>query len=242
MPFIRQPSCTLAMLIFLLGGAGLTGCSISRPPKLEVTVEGLSPEGHLPDDVAFCAPAGVGANRNPGLRWTRGPDAVRSYVVLMADVDVPKDDSKINQEGVTIRSDEPRTKFSHWVLVDIPAGTTRLPTGIDSAGRPAGGKPLGIQPHGLRGQNGYAGVFKNGPYGGYDGPCPPENDERLHRYAFAVYGVNVPSLGLQGNFTLSDVLRAIDGKIVASGQVVATYTLNPGLRKPRTLGERSSAG
>ena len=39
-----------------------------------------------------------------------------------------------------------------------------------------------------------------GDYGGYDGPCPPWNDELLHHYRFTLYALDVPSLGLPGAF------------------------------------------
>jgi phosphatidylethanolamine-binding protein (PEBP) family uncharacterized protein len=31
-------------------------------------------------------------------------------------------------------------------------------------------------------------------YGGYDAPCPPWNDARLHHYHFIVYAIDAPTL------------------------------------------------
>ena len=64
-----------------------------------------------------------------------------------------------------------------------------------------------------------------GTYGGYDGPFPPFNDERLHHYHFVVYALDVPSLELEGDFTLDDVRAAIEGHVLDQGEIVGEYTL-----------------
>ncbi|SVE20694.1 uncharacterized protein METZ01_LOCUS473548 [marine metagenome] len=68
-----------------------------------------------------------------------------------------------------------------------------------------------------------------GDYGGYDGPCPPWNDELLHHYEFQVYALDVESLGLDdnGDFRGPDVMAAMQGHILAKGKIVGTYTQNP---------------
>lgn len=40
-----------------------------------------------------------------------------------------------------------------------------------------------------------------GSYGGYDGPCPPRNDERPHRYVVEIFALDVGSLKLPEGFT-----------------------------------------
>jgi Raf kinase inhibitor-like YbhB/YbcL family protein len=69
-----------------------------------------------------------------------------------------------------------------------------------------------------------------GQYGGYDGPCPPWNDERAHRYTFKVYALDVPSLNLSGAFTGPEAEAAMQGHVLAEGEAVGLYTLNPDLR------------
>ena len=87
-----------------------------------------------------------------------------------------------------------------------------------------------------RGLNDYTDAFKGDPnneghYYGYDGPCPPWNDERVHRYVFTVYAVDFPLLPLKGSFNGRDVIKAMKGHILASASTVGTYTLNPKLLK-----------
>ena len=70
-----------------------------------------------------------------------------------------------------------------------------------------------------------------GDYGGYDGPCPPWNDERMHRYRFVVYALDVDTLGLSGRFTGGTLREAVAGHVLASAELSACYTLNPAVGK-----------
>lgn len=88
---------------------------------------------------------------------------------------------------------------------------------------------------GLRGINTYTDWFGSDPdmggdYGGYDGPCPPWNDEIIHHYHFTVYALDVPSLGLTGRFGGAEALAQIGKHVLARGEWLGTYTLNPALR------------
>jgi phosphatidylethanolamine-binding protein (PEBP) family uncharacterized protein len=53
----------------------------------------------------------------------------------------------------------------------------------------------------------------------------------VHHYAVHVYAIDEPSLKLAGTFTLADVRTAIRGHVLAAGEAIATYTLNPSLRR-----------
>lgn len=106
--------------------------------------------------------------------------------------------------------------------------------GAESEGLVLGGKPVGLTPHGLRGANVYTSFLAKtdgmaGTYGGYDGPCPPTNDQRVHHYILEVVALDVVTLGLSGPFTGEDVEKAMAGHILASGDATATYSLNPSL-------------
>ena len=50
-----------------------------------------------------------------------------------------------------------------------------------------------------------------GNYGGYDGPCPPWNDERVHHYITTVYALDLDALGVGENFTLDEAKKAMEG-------------------------------
>lgn len=68
-----------------------------------------------------------------------------------------------------------------------------------------------------------------GAYGGYDGPRPPWNDERIHHYHFRVYALDVPTLGLRGEFGGAEAMDTLEGHVLDWSEVVGTYTLNPDL-------------
>ena len=56
---------------------------------------------------------------------------------------------------------------------------------------------------------------------GYAGPCPPPG-HGVHRYYFKVYALD-SELDLAPGATKSDLLRAMDGHIMAQGQLMGTY-------------------
>lgn len=226
----RLPRVVAAMVVM----TGATG-AMAAPP-LSVTIDDLTAHGALPDAAVFCKPASAttmapGPNQSLGVRWSPGPGGTRSYALTMVDPDVPQDLSAMNRTDREIAADAPRMMFTHWVLTDIPAAMTHLPPGTDSQGQPKGGKPLGQTAHGVRGQNGYAAFLQDGAYGGYDGPCPPWNDQAPHRYVVRVYALDLATLGLSGPFTREDMETAMAGHVLASGDASGTYTLNPSLRR-----------
>ena len=172
-------------------------------------------------------------NVTPHLAWSGAPAGTRSFVLICHDVDVPTVFDDANQPGRTIAHDLPRMDFTHWVLVDIPASVTELAEGAQ-AGVVAGGKAPGPGPVGRQGINDFTGWFAGDPnmggdYGGYDGPPPPWNDERLHRYFFTVYALDVDSLPVDGSFTRADALAAMEGHVLAEASIHGTYAINPDL-------------
>jgi Raf kinase inhibitor-like YbhB/YbcL family protein len=223
----------------LLAGCGLAlfGGREALPAAgtsvLTATLSGIKPGGVIPGTFAYCVPAkeghiAFGPNRSPAITWSKGPAGTASYAVIMIDPDAPTVFDTANKEGQTIPADLARTDFYHWVLVDIPSNVAGLPAGAESAGHAA--KPIGPTDHGLRGANSvgdFGGRATKGPTGGYDGPCPPWNDAIPHHYRFSVYALNVRSLGLSGAFTVPDALRAMKGRVLATGEAVGIYTLNP---------------
>jgi Raf kinase inhibitor-like YbhB/YbcL family protein len=204
---------------------------------LTVESDSIKHGERVPDAHSFGVPDGSGkaaaegGNRSPHLRWSGAPEGTQSFAVIAYDPDVPADASDVNQEGKSLPEDSERADFAHWLLVDIPADVTELPEGAGSTEIVVGGKPTGQTGHGVTGVNSYTDFLAGDPdmqgtYGGYDGPFPPWNDERLHHYHFVVYALDVPSLGLEGDFKLDDVRDAISGHVLDEGELVATYTLH----------------
>ncbi len=176
-----------------------------------------------------------GNNQSPHLAWSEVPAGTKSFAVICHDPDVPSRPDDVNQADRTVPYDLPRIDFYHWVLVDIPAGRTELGAGIDSDAFVPRGKPIGKTDHGVRGVNSYTDWFAgdanmSGDYGGYDGPWPPFNDERLHHYIFTVYALDVESLGLPARFTGPDALTKLEGHVLGKASIEGTYSLYPNPR------------
>ncbi|UCG71996.1 MAG: YbhB/YbcL family Raf kinase inhibitor-like protein [Chromatiales bacterium] len=195
----------------------------------------------IPERCAFGVPDSVthmsfGSNHSPQLSWSELPPGTRSLVVTCIDPDVPSVADNVNQEGRTIPADLPRVDFTHWVMVDVPPTLNGLDEGACSTGVIAGGKRDTPGPAGSRqGLNDYTGFMAGDPdmrgnYLGYDGPCPPWNDERLHHYRFTVYATDLDRCPVEGLFTTADVLAAIDGHVLGEASLTGTYSLNPAVR------------
>lgn len=175
----------------------------------------------------------LGGNRSPQLSWSDLPDGTKSLVLMCIDVDVPSVADDVNQDGKIIPATLPRADFFHWVMVDIPPDTPGFSEGEYSSGVTVGGKRSPAGPPGSRqGLNDYTNFLAGDPdmagdYFGYDGPCPPWNDERVHHYQFMLYATDLDSCPVQGSFTGADVRAAIEGHVLAEAALAGTYTLNP---------------
>ncbi len=194
---------------------------------------------HRPLPVEFAAGQptadgfGFAPNRNPHLAWDDVPVGTKSFALLCVDPDVPTVPEMVAKQGVSIPVEQPRGDFTHWVMVDIPAATRELAAGACSDGIVPHGKADPAGPAGSRqGLNDFTGWFADDPsmagdWHGYDGPFPPPNDLRRHRYFFRIFALDVATLSVPDRFHGADVLAAIHGHVLAEAATYATYTLNP---------------
>lgn len=174
----------------------------------------------------------LSSNLNPHLCWSGAPEGTRSYVLLCIDPDVPSVADNVNQENVFIDFNLPRVDFYHWVVAGISPGVTEIAQGDYSDSVVSGGKQQSKGPGDSRqGLNDYTSFMAGGPmagnYFGYDGPCPPWNDERLHHYHFIVYALDVGQLVLPDAFDGRDVQQAMQGHVLDHADITVKYTLNP---------------
>ncbi len=185
----------------------------------------------IPAEFALGAPGGFGGNRNPQLEWSEVPSGTRAFALMCIDTDAPTDGTLVADAATPIPVDHARGSFVHWVVADIPASTTHVAAGEASDGVTRGGKPAHADAGGRAGLNDYTGWFAGdadmgGNYFGYDGPYPPPHDLRVHRYFFRVFALDATSLDLPTAFTAGDVLRAMQGHVLAEAATWGTYTLN----------------
>jgi Raf kinase inhibitor-like YbhB/YbcL family protein len=205
---------------------------------MKLASESFKDMGPIPGHCAFAVidpktRIRLSENRNPHLAWSDLPSGTRSLVLLCDDYDVPSKPDDVNQEGRTIPSSLPRIDFHHWVLVDLKPDGGAIRDGEFSNGVTPRGKNGPEAPRGARqGINDYTAWFANdkdmaGDYYGYDGPCPPWNDSIVHHYVFTLYAIDLERCPLEGRFQADDVLKAIQGHILASAKLTGRYSLNP---------------
>jgi Raf kinase inhibitor-like YbhB/YbcL family protein len=229
-------SIKIAAIGMLAAGMGLVATPASAD-SLKVTVGSFENGKMMPNKYAFCVPAAQGhttggPNISPDISWSKGPSGTKSYAIILYDTDAPAEQrEKMNKEGMTLTAEVPRRKFYHWILVDIPPEVTSLKEGADSNARVLHGKPATPTAAGVRGLNDYtkataANEAMKGQYYGYDGPCPPWNDENLHHYHFTVYALSVPSLNLGKEFDAAAAMEAMKGKVLAEGEKLGVFTQN----------------
>jgi Raf kinase inhibitor-like YbhB/YbcL family protein len=101
--------------------------------------------------------------------------------------------------------DAPTGTFTHWVIFNIPAADTDLQEGVPTVGTLSNGA--------TQGRNGFGKI-------GYGGPCPPSG---RHRYVFHVYALDT-LLNLQAGASQGDVLEAMNGHILAEGELTGLYS------------------
>lgn len=104
--------------------------------------------------------------------------------------------------------DAPIGTFNHWVIYDIPADVSSLPEGVEK-------KPE-LQRGIKQGKNDFGKI-------GWGGPCPPKG-HGTHRYFFIIKALSVEKIGLAPGATVSQVMKAIEGKVIAEAQMYGTYS------------------
>ncbi len=101
--------------------------------------------------------------------------------------------------------DAPMGTWTHWVIYNLPATATGLPENVAKRGSlPDGSK---------QGQNSFGKI-------GYNGPAPPPG--KAHRYFFKVYALDTV-LTLDAGAEKGEVVNAINGHVLAQGQLMGTY-------------------
>jgi hypothetical protein len=189
----------------------------------------------IPGRFAFAVigdPVALSSNQNPHLAWTDIPAGTQSFAITLIDPDVPSVGDDVNQAGRTVSAALSRVEFSHWLLANLPASVHRIEAGAFSDGIQAHGKPAEGPFDTVQGLNDYTGWFAQDPdmagqYHGYDGPCPPWNDERMHHYVFTVYALDTAQLDLPKHFVLEDLVSAMAPHVLAKASLTGRYTLNP---------------
>jgi Raf kinase inhibitor-like YbhB/YbcL family protein len=178
--------------------AGQAGPRGGGPPQpLKLLSPAFADGATLP--AKYTCSAGQDA-MSPPLRWMNSPSS-RDMVTF----------------ALIVHDLEPRPRkgvddILHWMVWNIPAPASELPEGISSA---ASDLPDGShQTNGNPGQGGIA---------GYRPPCPPQNVAVPHHYVFELFALDT-NIDLPPTATRGDVLKNMDGHIVAHAVLVAPFS------------------
>lgn len=101
--------------------------------------------------------------------------------------------------------DAPMGTWVHWVLFNVPADVNELPESIPPERE--------LESGARQGMNDFHKI-------GYGGPCPPGG---THRYFFKIYALDT-EIDLEVGATKSDLLMAMEGHILAEGQLMGKYS------------------
>jgi Raf kinase inhibitor-like YbhB/YbcL family protein len=135
-----------------------------------------------------------GADRSPPLEWSGVPASARSLALLCDDPDAPMG------------------TWSHWVVFNLSPEIRALKEGITAAETISVVVGSEQARTARQGHNDFDKI-------GYGGPCPPSG---THRYFFRLYVLDV-GLKLGSTARRADVLKAIQGHILAEGRLMGKY-------------------
>jgi len=138
---------------------------------------------------------------SPPLEWSEIPKHTQEFALLVEDPDAPVSPFKDNP-------------YTHWVAYHIPANVTALPPGLPQ--EKVVELPISLN----QGKNSFGKI-------GYDGPLPPEG-HGLHHYIFTLYALD-QELKLDAGASKHDLLKAIEGHVLAASQLIGTYERPAGL-------------
>lgn len=135
-----------------------------------------------------------GDDVSPALSWENVPQGTKELALICDDPDAP--------------TSEP---WVHWVLYKIPADVRELPEGVavDAELKSPAGARQGLN------------SWPSGRKIGYRGPAPPQK-HGTHHYHFRVYALDAP-LDLAAEADKKQLLAAMQGHILAEGEIVGTY-------------------
>lgn len=146
----------------------------------------------LPLDFVHSAMGAGGRNVSPALQWEGAPPGTKSFALTMYDPDAPTGSG-----------------WWHWVVYDIPAGTTGLPRGAGAAG----GAQL---PKGARQGRTDFGTRE------YGGAAPPPG-HGPHRYVFTLYALNTDKLDAPDDASAAMVGFMIHFAQIGEAKLTAKY-------------------
>ncbi len=177
----------------MLGITVIAISAASQAQEFRVTSADVRPGARIANEQVYNGSGCGGANISPEISWSGAPSGTKSFAVLVHEPDAPTGGAG----------------WWHWLVVDIPAGVTRLPKG---AGKPDGSRlPAGARQ-----------IANDFGDAGWGGPCPPAGDPP-HHYTFSVYALKVDKLSLPDHPTAAVAAFTANQNAIAHAGFAAVY-------------------
>jgi Raf kinase inhibitor-like YbhB/YbcL family protein len=173
--------------------ATVVACALPAFAAGKFTLESsdVKPNSTIGEKFVFSGMGCGGENLSPQLSWKNAPKDTKTFAVTVYDPDAPTGSG-----------------WWHWLVYNIPAGTTELAQG---AGSGKAALPSGA-------------VQANTDFGqpGYGGPCPPPGP--AHHYVFTVYALKTDKIEVPANATAAMVGFNLHANALGSASFKATYS------------------
>jgi hypothetical protein len=182
--------CSTIFMVFCVFTMRFIESAAGAEP-FQVNVAGLSANDVVPARFVYNQAGCSGENISPEITWSGVPAAAKSLAIVVWDQDAPVSGG-----------------FYHWVILNVPVGTKRLPEG---AGNVASHKA----------PSGSIQLVNDWGEPGYGGPCPPGNSR--HRYHFILYALSAQQLPITARSKISEATATIKKSTIASAEQVLVY-------------------
>jgi Raf kinase inhibitor-like YbhB/YbcL family protein len=176
----------LALCLCLTVFLTLTVAYDSGGETMKLSSSAFADGGKIP--LQYVRPGAGGKNISIPLSWTAPPPGTKSLALSVIDPHPVARD------------------WVHWLVINLPPGTTGLPEGASGQRMPPGAEEL---------RNSFGSK-------GYGGPQPPPGSGD-HPYVITLYALDVSHLTLDSNASLAAFQKALQDRVLASARLTGYF-------------------
>jgi len=175
----------------LIAAALFGAATLVQAAGFTLSAPAIKPGSMLTEAQVFKGFGCEGKNISPALKWSGAPKGTLSFAVTVYDPDAPTGSG-----------------WWHWVVYNIPAGTSELPEGVGADGK---GLPAGA----VQGRTDFGAP-------GFGGACPPKGD-KPHRYIFTVHALKTDKIEVPPDATAALVGFMLNANRLGKASFEARY-------------------
>jgi Raf kinase inhibitor-like YbhB/YbcL family protein len=178
-------------IVAMTGAVSLAIGADQKPSGFSVTSTDIAQSKPMTLKQVFNGFGCSGQNISPALSWSNAPAGTKSFAIMAYDPDAPTGSG-----------------WWHWVVYNIPATTTSLPSGAGDAEKSA--LPAGA----VQGRTDFGTK-------GFGGACPPPG--KPHRYYFRVHALKVAKIDVPADATAALIGFNVNANTIETAEIMATY-------------------